>query len=270
MFNAFQWNCFNLVYTCNIALILFLKCDVTKLRIASPSCHTSSSPSTPPLTSDVIYGWPLRVPPKFDLQILIEHYSNLCVSCIHSLPWTHVHLRFIIIYCNILICFSRAFPVNILKTLSYFFLYALPTLTSVFNCSEHTRTTRYHKQWNCSFCSLFYFSLQFLMCPNFHLWILVSNIFYPCYSSKMQIAQFCSAIGIIIFSLLLLLLLLLLNANHIIPSCFHLPVSCRSLVDRCDSIGSCKPQIWFDYINVRLHGYLKSSSCLIYEGKVKI
>ena len=27
MFNVFQWNCFNLVDTCNIALILFLKCD---------------------------------------------------------------------------------------------------------------------------------------------------------------------------------------------------------------------------------------------------
>ena len=40
MFNAFQWNCCNLVYTCNIALILFLKCDVTKFRI--PPCHTMS------------------------------------------------------------------------------------------------------------------------------------------------------------------------------------------------------------------------------------
>ena len=27
MCNAFQWNCFNLVYKCNIALILFFKCD---------------------------------------------------------------------------------------------------------------------------------------------------------------------------------------------------------------------------------------------------
>ena len=48
MFNAFQWNCFNLVYTCNIALILFLKCNVTKFRIPSPlvtQCHTSSTPS---------------------------------------------------------------------------------------------------------------------------------------------------------------------------------------------------------------------------------
>ena len=36
MFNAFQWNCFNLVYTCNIALILVLKCDVSKFRIPPP------------------------------------------------------------------------------------------------------------------------------------------------------------------------------------------------------------------------------------------
>ena len=56
LFNAFQWNCFNLVYTCNIALILFLKCDVTKFRIPPPPCHTLS---TLPLTCDVVYGRPL-------------------------------------------------------------------------------------------------------------------------------------------------------------------------------------------------------------------
>ena len=33
------------------------------------------------------------------------------------------------------------------------------------------------------------------------------------------------------------------NANHIIQLYCHLPVSYRSLVDRCGSIGSCKPQI---------------------------
>ena len=32
------------------------------------------------------------------------------------------------------------------------------------------------------------------------------------------------------------------NANHIVPSYCHLPVSCRSQVDRCGSLGSCKPQ----------------------------
>ena len=34
-------------------------------------------------------------------------------------------------------------------------------------------------------------------------------------------------------------------ANHIIPSYSHLPVSCWSLVDRCGSLGSCKPQIYY-------------------------
>ena len=34
------------------------------------------------------------------------------------------------------------------------------------------------------------------------------------------------------------------NANHIIPSCCHVPVSCRSLVHRCGSPGSYKPQIY--------------------------
>ena len=34
------------------------------------------------------------------------------------------------------------------------------------------------------------------------------------------------------------------NANHIIPSYCHLPVSCRSLFDRCGSIGSCNSQIY--------------------------
>jgi hypothetical protein len=33
------------------------------------------------------------------------------------------------------------------------------------------------------------------------------------------------------------------NDNHIILSCCHLPVSCRSLVDRCGSFGNSKPQI---------------------------
>ena len=35
------------------------------------------------------------------------------------------------------------------------------------------------------------------------------------------------------------------NSNHIIPLYCHLPVKCRSLVDMCDSLGSCKPQIYF-------------------------
>ena len=32
------------------------------------------------------------------------------------------------------------------------------------------------------------------------------------------------------------------NANHIIPSFCHQPFICRSLVDRCSSLGSYKPQ----------------------------
>ena len=61
MFNAFHWNCFNLVDTCNIALILFLKCDVIKFRIPHPLSHnvTLRRPPPPPLTCDVIYGCPL-------------------------------------------------------------------------------------------------------------------------------------------------------------------------------------------------------------------
>ena len=35
------------------------------------------------------------------------------------------------------------------------------------------------------------------------------------------------------------------NANHIFPSFCHLPVSCRSLVDQCDSCGRCKAQMYF-------------------------
>ena len=62
MFNAFQWNCFNLVDTCDIALQLFLKCDITKFWIPpSPMSHnvTLRRPPPPPLTCDVIYGCPL-------------------------------------------------------------------------------------------------------------------------------------------------------------------------------------------------------------------
>ena len=65
LFNAFQWNCFNLVYTCNIALILFLKCDFTKFRIPPPLVTRR-----PPL-SPLIYGWPL----------------NCIMNCIQSFIW---------------------------------------------------------------------------------------------------------------------------------------------------------------------------------------
>ena len=42
MSNAFQWNGFNLIDKCNIALIIFFKCDVTKFRIPPTPCHTLS------------------------------------------------------------------------------------------------------------------------------------------------------------------------------------------------------------------------------------
>ena len=38
------------------------------------------------------------------------------------------------------------------------------------------------------------------------------------------------------------------NNNHITSSYCHWAVSCRSLVDRCGSLGSCKPQIKIDQI----------------------
>ena len=55
LFNVQCSMLFNLVYTCNIALILFFKCDVTKFRI--PPLVTLRRPP-PPVTCDVIYGWP--------------------------------------------------------------------------------------------------------------------------------------------------------------------------------------------------------------------
>ena len=68
MFKTFQWNCFN-----NIALILFLKCDVTKFRTPPPlvtQCNISST--LPPLTCDVIYGWPLMGDKKAEEEFMVE------------------------------------------------------------------------------------------------------------------------------------------------------------------------------------------------------
>ena len=73
MINAFQWNCFNLVDTCNIALILFFKCDVSKFRIPPLPLSHNATPRLlppPPLTCDVICGCPL-IGPVFD--------SGLCL-----------------------------------------------------------------------------------------------------------------------------------------------------------------------------------------------
>ena len=65
-----------LVDTCNIALILFLKSDVTKFRIPPPHCHTMS-PFVDPLTltCDVIYGWPL-IAKSGDLKFLWDTCRN--------------------------------------------------------------------------------------------------------------------------------------------------------------------------------------------------
>ena len=37
------------------------------------------------------------------------------------------------------------------------------------------------------------------------------------------------------------------NANHITPSYCYLPLSCRSIIDRCGLLGICKPQIAFQF-----------------------
>ena len=52
------------------------------------------------------------------------------------------------------------------------------------------------------------------------------------------------------------------NANHIVP------VSCRSLVDRCGSLGSCKPQIYFLFFiivdkNVKPRKRRRAGYCIV-------
>ena len=95
MFNALQWNCSNLVETCNIALILFLKCDVTKFRIPPPLSHNVPlrPPPPPPLTCDVIYGWPLW---QFESSIsndrnanyfAFSYYSQNYFLCVFTYTW---------------------------------------------------------------------------------------------------------------------------------------------------------------------------------------
>ena len=48
------------------------------------------------------------------------------------------------------------------------------------------------------------------------------------------------------------------NTNHIIPSCYHPPVSYRVLLTRCDSLGTYKRQ----FVNHLLFSVLSSMSCL--------
>ena len=78
---AFQWNCFNLVYTCNIGLILFLKCDVTKFRNLPLSHNVTLRRPRSPLTCDVIYGWPLL---RIKASCLKPRDRNIRIISIHD------------------------------------------------------------------------------------------------------------------------------------------------------------------------------------------
>ena len=54
IYNFYIYN--NLVDTCNIALILFVKCDVTKFRTPPPPCHTMLhfvDPHLPPKITEI-------------------------------------------------------------------------------------------------------------------------------------------------------------------------------------------------------------------------
>ena len=99
MYNAFQWNCFNLVDTCNITLILLLKCDVTKFRIPPPlvtQCHTSSTPSTP------LNVWcNLCMPPN-----LFNLLSGCDVSTRHAVVIMHW-------LCVNMLCCNSVFPLRL-------------------------------------------------------------------------------------------------------------------------------------------------------------
>ena len=75
MLNAFQWNCFNLVYTCNIALILFLKCSVTKFRIPPPPLSHFVDPLT------LLNVWRnLWMAPKYSILWAIDVQLNYILS----------------------------------------------------------------------------------------------------------------------------------------------------------------------------------------------
>ena len=79
-----QWSCFNLVDTCNITLILFLKCVVTKFRILHPSLDTMSHFGDPsaPLSiyswwQNWIYCFATDVETLFLKYSLSKHYFNI-------------------------------------------------------------------------------------------------------------------------------------------------------------------------------------------------
>ena len=74
MFNAFRCNYFNLVETCNIALILFLKCDVTKFRIPPPLHNVTLCRYLYPLKVWHNYLW---LPPNRDINEYETQYMPL-------------------------------------------------------------------------------------------------------------------------------------------------------------------------------------------------
>ena len=97
MCNAFQWNCFNLVYTCNIALLLFLKCDVTKFR-------------TPPLSHNVTLRRP-PIPIKvwrnlwMDPNVFtttekrnVKVYFQFQIASFSVAIWLHLYMTFLMLY----------------------------------------------------------------------------------------------------------------------------------------------------------------------------
>ena len=91
MFNASQLNCLNLVYTCNIALILFLKCDVTKSRIPPPPLShnvTISRPPFAPLTCEVIYVCPLMWPSE-----VLQKQNMGILPALSAIKWSLHALR---------------------------------------------------------------------------------------------------------------------------------------------------------------------------------
>ena len=56
------------------------------------------------------------------------------------------------------------------------------------------------------------------------------------------------------------------NVNHITIT-WHLPLSCRSILDQCSSLGSCKPQIFFSLIIIlscirKAEGQFRTVECL--------
>ena len=71
----------NLVGRCNIALILFLKCDVPKFRIPSPFSHNVilRQPPPSPLTCDLIYGCPLTPRPPRPTDLTHRRLSDTVV-----------------------------------------------------------------------------------------------------------------------------------------------------------------------------------------------